>query len=71
MPSKKILLNVAVFPLFFLPGKYFMPPKSVVDKLIALAVEIIWSLAKKQMISKQCFDLDNSLNPIFTPIATN
>ena len=27
MPGKILLLNVAVFPLFFLPGKYFFAPK--------------------------------------------
>ena len=58
MPGKILLLNVAVFPLFFYLASTFLPPKSVVDKLLALAVEFIWSPAKKQMISKQCFYLD-------------
>ena len=51
MPGKILLLNVVVFPLFFYLVSTFLPPKSVVDKLLALAVEFIWSPAKKQMIS--------------------
>ena len=47
MPGKILLLNVAVFPLFFYLASTFLPPKSVVDKLLALAVEFIWSPAKK------------------------
>ena len=47
MPGKILLLNVAVFCMF-LPGKYFFAP---------LSVEFIWSPAKTQMISKQCFYL--------------
>ena len=58
MPGKILLLNVAVFPLFFYLASTFLPPKSVVDTLLALAVDFIWSPAKKQMISKQFFYLD-------------
>ena len=50
-----LLLNVAVFPLFFYLASTGLPPKSVVDTLLALAVNFIWSPAKKQMISKQFF----------------
>ena len=58
MPFKILLLNVAVFPLVFYLASTFVLPKSVVDMLLTLAVDFIWSLAKKQMISKQFFYLD-------------
>ena len=51
MPGKTLLLYVAVFPCFFYLASHFLPAKS-------LAVEFIWSPAKKQMISRQCFYLD-------------
>ena len=56
LPGKILLLNVAVFPLFFYLASTFLPLKSVVDKL--LAIEFIWLPAHKQMISKQCLYLD-------------
>ena len=55
MPFKILLLNVAVFPLVFYLASTFVLPKSVVDMLLTLAVDFIWSLAKKQMISKKFF----------------
>ena len=38
-----LLFYVAVFPLFFYLASTFLPPKSVVDTLLALAVDLIWS----------------------------
>ena len=44
---------------FYIISTFWKVLWQVVDKLLALAVEFIWSPAKKQMISKQRFYLDD------------
>ena len=57
IPGKIVLLNTAVFPMFYYLASTFLPPGVVLESLSRLTFELIWSPAKRKIVDKSFFFL--------------
>ena len=55
--GKIVLLNTAVFPMFYYLASTFLPPGVVLESLSRLTLELILSPAKRKMVDKSFYFL--------------